>query len=714
VRTPMQWSPDRNAGFSDANPQQLYLPVILDPAYHYEAVNVEMQRRNTSSLFWFMKRMINMRKNFKAFSRGNMKFMQAENPKIISFIRSYRDEKILVICNLSKYAQPAEIDLREFKGYVPVEIFSKNQFPTVKDDNPYFFTLSSHSFQWFILQKPKHAREEAKQIPRIELSDWSRLLETESKSELEKNVLLPYILKRKWYKGKGRKPDILTIERAVPLHLSTTAYILLLEISFESGLPETYQLAITNISGEQSEKVKLSCPEAIIAQASVDGQDYFLCDAFYVQEFQVQLFQQFAKKARLEINDDVLEFTSKEEVSSYFNEHQHPVPKMHNGDENNTSITYDNRFFLKMYRKVEKGVNPDTEISYYLSEEAKFNHTPAFLGTMELNCDEDKITLGMMQVMIENHGDGRMYMLERLNNYIERILARNRDSLDVHDKRGTLTEPVGMDELPEELQVLLGNRVAEQVRLIGSRTADLHLTLAQGNSRALKPEEYSLHYQRSLFSSMQALVRESYQSFDKKFNDFPEPIKKEAVLIKDKKNDLLTVARRIYAKKLDIWKSRTHGSYTLRKLLMTGKDIVIQDFSANPTRSFSTRRLKRSPLRDVAEMIISFHYTAYEGFFINNHVQREDVASLLPFAELWAHYMSGIFIKAYLEKVKGSSLIPHDKTDLEVVLHTFLLEKSLVHFNSELNNRPEWSIVPLRIIKSILGIKEMQEEVQAS
>jgi len=387
---------------------------------------------------------------------------------------------------------------------------------------------------------------------------------------------------------------------------------------------------------------------------------------------------------------------------------------MHNGDENNTSITYDNRFFLKMYRKVEKGINPDTEISYYLSEQTKFNHTPAVLGTVELNCDDDKITLGIMQVMVENHGDGRKYMLERLNNYIERILARNGSGADVYDKRGTITEPVGMDELPEELQVLLGNRVAEQVRLIGVRTGELHLTLAQGNSTAFKPEEYSLHYQRSLFSSMQALIRESYQSFDKKFDDFSEQIKKEGAVIKDKKDEILNTARRIYAKKLDIWKSRTHGSYTLRKILITGKDVVIQDFSANPTRSFSTRRLKRSPLRDVAEMIISFHYTAYEGFFINNHVQREDVPSLLPFAELWAHYMSGIFIKAYLETVKDSSLIPRELSDLEVVLHTFLLEKSLVHFNAELNNRPEWSIVPLRIIKSILGIKEMQEEVQAS
>ncbi|MDQ6608347.1 MAG: maltose alpha-D-glucosyltransferase, partial [Bacteroidota bacterium] len=132
VRTPMQWSPDRNAGFSNTNPQRLYLPVILDPQYHYESVNVETQRSNTSSLFWFMKRIINMRKKYKAFSRGDMKFIHVDNSKILAFSRTYEDETLLVVVNLSKYPQPAEIDLKEFKGYTPVEMFSKNPFPAIK------------------------------------------------------------------------------------------------------------------------------------------------------------------------------------------------------------------------------------------------------------------------------------------------------------------------------------------------------------------------------------------------------------------------------------------------------------------------------------------------------------------------------------------------------------------------------------------------------
>ncbi len=171
--------------------------------------------------------------------------------------------------------------------------------------------------------------------------------------------------------------------------------------------------------------------------------------------------------------------------------------------------------------------------------------------------------------------------------------------------------------------------------------------------------------------------------------------------------------RRIYNKKLDIWKIRIHGTYNLKKLLMTGKDIVIQDFGGNPLQSYSERRIKRSPLRDVADMITSFHYVAYESFFINNHVPKDEMESLLPFAEQWAHYMSGFFVKAYIETINDTPVIPKEKKDFEVVLQTFLLERALIHLNYELHNRPEWVLAPIRIIKSIMSIrKDVPEEVQ--
>ncbi|HWI89845.1 MAG TPA: maltose alpha-D-glucosyltransferase [Flavisolibacter sp.] len=706
VRTPMQWSPDRNAGFSETNPQQLYLPVIIDPEYHYEAVNVEMQRKNTSSLFWFMKRMINMRKNYKAFGSGDMRFLHVDNPKILAFTRTYEDETLLIICNLSKYAQPAEVDLREFNGYIPVEIFSKNSFPLIKNE-PYFFTLSAHSFQWFALQKVHYKKDDVGALPVLELEEWEDVLKGETRELLENTIFLSFLDKRTWFKGKGRKVHSTTISKCVPVHVhSKQVFLLLIDVSYESGMPETYQLPITFVTGDAIERLSVSCPESVIAQIQIHNAPALLCDANYVYEWQSYLIRCLAGNKELKIDDDIIQFKSKDEVSSLLQAHVQPIARMHSGDENNTSITYNNKFFLKMYRKVDWSINPDIELSYYLSEDAHFNHVPRFLGTIELNPGKDAVSLGLMQVLIENHGDGESYMRERIANYIERIMARNREVLDAFDRKGSIIEPVGFNELTNELQDLLGSRTADQASLIGLRTAEMHLLLSKGPDKDFKPEEYSLHYQRSVFSSMQALVRESIQTFEKSFHNLNEETKREAQFLTDNRNSILNVSRKIYQKKFDIWKTRTHGSYSLRKLLMSGKDIMIQDFGGKPMKSYSARRLKRSPLRDIAEMIISFHYVAYEGFFASHQINKDELRSLLPFAELWAHYISGFFLKAYFERVHGTALIPKEKNDLEIVLNTFLIEKALTHFIDNLDTKPDYIIVPLHIIRSVLGMKE--------
>ena len=708
VRTPMQWSPDRNAGFSEANPQQLYLPAILDPEYHYEAINVEMQKRNTSSLFWFMKKMINMRKFYKAFSRGDMKFINAENPKVLAFTRTYEDETLLIICNLSKYAQPAELDLREFRGFIPVELFSKNSFPIIKEDRPYFFTLSAHSFQWYVLQKTKTTKDDVTTFPKLELEKWEDILNNHHKSELENNLLPIYLNKRKWFKGKGRKIHQATIINQIELPVNNTpTYVLLMEVTYESGLPETYQLAISYTENEEAQHLAITCPEALIALLQLGKKEMFLTDAFYLTEVHRFLIKKLAESQEINTKEDTIIFKVKEEVISYIKEHGELLSKMHTGDENNTSITYENRFFLKMFRKTDFTINPDVEISCYLSDEARFSHVPKFLGTIEWQTDKGPVVLGMMQEMIENHGDGQSYMIERLNNFAERILARNRSSLDAYNKKGTITKPLAFDELDAEIQELLGDRTADMARRIGMRTAQMHRALAnETNTQDFKPEEYSLHYQRSLFSTMQKLVREIYDALDKNYQTLTESTRRETNQFRGKKTELLTTLKNIYSKKLDIWKTRTHGTYGLKKLLMTGKDIVIQDFGGKPHTTYSERRIKRSPLRDVAEMVISFYYTAYEGFFFNTHIPKSELNSLLPFADMWAHYISGFFVKAYLDEVQGTQLIPREEKDLETVFHIFLLEKSLAHFSNALNSGSEWAIVPLRLIKSILGIKE--------
>ena len=705
VRTPMQWSPDRNAGFSAANPQKLYLPVILDPEYNYESINVEMQRLNTSSLFWYMKRIINMRKRFKAFSRGDMKFIQVENPKVLAFTRTYEDETILVITNLSKFSQPAEIDLDAYKGYVPVEVFSKNKFPSIKEATPYFFTLGPHAFSWFVLQKSATDIVETKSLPSYKASSFDDLTNEKFFEELENRILPEYLQKTNWFLGKQRKIYTINITNCAKLMMQENpAAILLVEVQFESGLPESYQLPITFVKEKEKQKITENYPQAIIASITLNEEEGLLADALFTTEMHQFLISKMAAQDNISLKRSNIKFYSNQNLKNYFQEHEEIKSKIHSTAQTDNAITYDNGYFLKIYRKIDPTVNPDLEITRYLSEEKKFEFIPAYMGAIEWKFEKDSIVLGMMQVLIENHGDGQIFFHERIANYVERILTRDKDVLLTEEIIGSLTSPVAYEELPDDLKTLLGTTAPEQARNLGERTAQLHLALAHSSmDKDFVPEEFSLHYQRSLFSSIQSLVRETFESKHKNLNDLPESVRQSVNLVLSHKTHLLDILKQIYSKKLDVLKIRIHGNYNLAQVLFTGKDMAINDFGGDPSKSFSERRLKRSPLRDVASMIRSFQYIAHEGFLTNNQIPKEDLESLMPYAALWAHYMNMFFVKAYLDAVEGSAFVPKDKKEFQIMLQTYLFDKSFADLNYELNNRPEYVQVPLNNIQAIFN-----------
>ncbi len=705
VRTPMQWSPDRNAGFSSANPQKLYLPLILDPEYHYEAVNVETQRSNTSSLYWFMKRMINARKKCKAFGWGDLKFLNVENPKILAFTRCYKDEKILIIVNLSKFSQPAEIDLSADKGYELVEVSSKNRFPTVKEDL-YFFTLGPHSFYWFALEKVHPQASEHAELPMLSLVDWDELLDADIKERLENNIFPEYILKTKWFDGKSKTVYSVNIVNHANMPVIESAQNvtwLLIEVIYQSGLPETYQLPVIFSTGQDAERLMKDHPHAVIAQMELGTEKGILCDAFFAAEMHRALFTEMAEHHSLIFKRGRIDFYGNEEMKKYLSEPEFKS-KIHTSDQFNTAITYNNQFFLKMYRKVTSAINPDLEVTRFLTEQAKFENIPAFVGAIEWKSESTAILLGIMQVMIENHGDGYTYLLERANNYIERLLAK--DTIDVEpDKRiGTLINPPAFEELPENIQLLIGANAPVQARLLGIRTGQMHLALASGiNFNEFRPEPFSLHYQQSLFSNLQSIIRETYQTINRDLKKVPDDIKQKAELLISIKPDLLALFKRIYAKKLDAMKIRVHGNFQLGQILLTGKDLVIQDYSGKASQSYSQRRLRRSPLHDVVTMVSSIYYATHEAFVKNTHIPPEKLQSLLPFATMWAQYISGFFIEGWMQTVENSNLIPKQKQDRDLLLQIYLLQHELRDLTADLNSEPKSAIVPLDIILSVIN-----------
>jgi maltose alpha-D-glucosyltransferase/alpha-amylase len=347
-----------------------------------------------------------------------------------------------------------------------------------------------------------------------------------------------------------------------------------------------------------------------------------------------------------------------------------------------------------------------------LSDRTKFKNIPGFIGTIEWKYQDKSMVLGMMQELVESSGDAWALMLEKLNDYNERILAQPQSTNTHIELWGNIIDPVAFEDIPTALKELIDAQVAEQARILGIRTGEMHIALASGHDPDFKPEEYSLHYQRSLFSGLQSLVRKTFQNQSKNLKNLSDSVRHEAEEVLHMKESILNTLKRIYKKKIDVVKIRIHGDYHLGQVLFTGKDFVITDFEGEPARSYSERRLKRSPLRDVAGMIRSFHYAAYGGLFLNDQMRKEDIVKLTPFAEQWYHYMSGFFMKAYLETVKGSLFIPTNKEDLDILVTTFLLEKAIYEVNYEINNRPDWLIIPLRGIKAIMeNAKETKESV---
>lgn len=704
VRTPMQWDSERNAGFSEANPQRLYLPLILDPQFHYESVNVELQSRNTSSLLWWTKRVIATRKKYKAFSRGDMKFIQSENSKILAFTRTYEDQTMLVIVNLSRYSQPVELELSAYKGYIPVEILSRNNFPEIKADSLYFLNLPAYGSQAFVLEQAHPEMENEQRLQTITLQSWKDLLDRKVLEQLENKILPNYLMRLRWFGGKARGLETITITDNANIPLAdNSAYILLMEVSYREGLPDLYQLPVAFAKDGAAESLKTNTPQAVIANLTVNGEEGILYDAIYGSELQQAIFTNMAQGNSIAQSKGKLVFSGNSTLTAHVAENPVTNPRMLSAEQSNTSLSFDNQFYLKIYRKVDRAINPDKELTKFLSEEAGLKNIPNYIGSVEWNFGNDSMVLGMMQEMVKSNSDGWEYMLDRLDDFNDNLLTTHDKEIVLQESLGTLTEPLAYEDVPAATKEKLEASVAELVKLLGERTGEMHLALSsEQNNPAFKPEEYSLHYQRSLFSSLQSLVRVAFQSLSRNLKKLPNNVRQEAEEVLGMKEEILTIFKKIYSHKIDVTKIRIHGDYHLGQVLFTGGDFMILDFEGEPARSYSERRLKYSPLRDVAGMIRSFHYAAYGSLFLDNQIRPEDIEKLLPHVEQWYHYMSGFFMKSYLETVGEASFVPKATEDLEIMLQTFLMQKAVYELNYELNNRPDWVLVPLRGIKSIV------------
>src|SRR4051812_42528303 len=495
-RTPMQWSPDRNAGFSKANPQQLYLPITIDPEYHYEAINVENQQKNLSSLLWWTRRVIAMRKNFRAFSRGSLEFLFPENNKVLAFLRRHEEETILVIVNLSRFAQAAELDLARFAGCALMEMFSQNYFPPI-GKSPYVITLGPHSHYWFVLRSETAASLASKERKISMLApapNVAALLDNGQRAAIEREVLPGYIRNCRWFGAKARTLRQMRIVEEIPVG-GEGAAIWFVEVSYLEGATEVYALPVQIARDDAARALERSAPHAIIARLHGDG-DSVLHDAVYDESFRKALFKLMTgAQSAPGLNGSVTGLTSSAFPAE--TKSRTPASQVLSAEQSNSSMLFKDKFFLKLYRKLEDGVNPDVEVTRFLTERAKFSNVPAFLGAIEYRRPKTEPTVVcLLQSAIANEGDAWTLTLDAVGRFYERVLTRKADLQNQTTPPGPL------------LEELIGGIYPEKAKLIGQRTGELHRALALSvDERGFAPEKFNAMAQRSVYQNMRASLR---------------------------------------------------------------------------------------------------------------------------------------------------------------------------------------------------------------
>ncbi|MBI4497437.1 MAG: putative maltokinase, partial [Chloroflexi bacterium] len=732
VRTPMQWSSDRNAGFSRATPQKLYLPIMTEPEYHYEAVNVEAQQNNPHSLLWWMKRLIALRKRFQAFSRGSIEFLYPDNRKILAFVRRYRDERILVVANLSRFVQYTELDLSAFKGTVPVEIFGQTRFPPI-GDQPYFLTLGPHAFYWIALEPqrreaPVTATEPQRgqapvavaapelQVPVLTMANGGEgVVQGRTKAALE-HLLPGYLRAQRWFGGKARAIRACEIQEAIAVPLAPAglqAYLTLLKVEYLEGEPETYMLPLALATGEPAQRALSEFPHAVLARLRVHGKEEtgVLYDALRERGFCTALLDAITRRRRFKGTLGELHAVRTRAFRPIWEgAGSHLEPALLRAEQSNTSVVYGDRFILKCFRRVEAGVNPDLEIGRFLTEARSFAHVPPVAGFLEYRRDGgEPVTLGILQGFVPNEGDTWQYTLDALGRYFERVLAHPvAGSEGMALAHGPLLD-LAQRDLPPIAYELVGTHI-QAAELLGQRTAELHLALAsEEEDPDFVPEPFTPVWQQSLYQDLRSQAIQVVQLLRARLPDLPETTRAEAQRILSHEGAVFQRLRSILKRPIAAARIRCHGDYHLGQVLYTGKDFVIIDFEGEPARSLSERRLKRSPLRDVAGMLRSFHYAPHAallGQATGVVFRPEDEAVLEPWARCWHRWISAAFLKAYLKTAAGAPFLPKEPADLQVLLETYLLEKAMYEVRYELNSRPDWVRIPLQ------GILELVEATE--
>lgn len=682
VRTPMQWTPDRNGGFSRADPAQLYLPCIMDPIYGYNAVNVEAQASSLSSLLSWMKRLIAVRKSSKVFGRGTLTFIRPKNRAVLVYARQYDDDVIICVANLSRSAQFAEIDLSPWKGRIPLEMLGRTRFPRI-GDLPYLVTLPPYGFFWFQLTDDQEAQQEPslpRELTTLVMRDgWEALLAGRARRSLEADVLPGFLQERRWFAGKSAAKIDAALSQAIPLEHADDRFLLTIVDTRADGALQRYQLPLT-VRWERHDRV--SChPAAVLAAVRRGPREGTLLDSAGEREFVAMLLAKLWKGETIVAGGAKLAFAPTEAFRALPAPH---VASVNSGqrEQSNTTLTVEHDYVVKILRRLQAGQHPEIEMGRFLSDDAPFANAPPMLGSLELIENGEPTALAVVHRYVENQGDAWQVVTSALARYAEeqRILTNEK--------------PTDSAE-PEPL--------LHRIRQIGRRTAELHQTLAsRADIPAFAPEPVTSHDFDQWRDRLLAHAELVFEQLSRRTLD-SDVMEAESIEDLARQHDrIIAYVRSLAEIDPQALKIRHHGDLHLGQILIAKEDAFILDFEGEPQRSLAERRQKAPAARDVAGLIRSIDYAAASAMAALGDMPADERRTLADKLGALRDGLTVALWDGYREGLTDQRLWPADEQGQQALLAFFELEKALYEIEYEIENRPDWLHIPVGGVIRIL------------
>ena len=705
VRTPMQWSVDRNGGFSRADPAQLVLPPIMDPLYGYQAVNVESQARDTHSLLNWTRRMLAVRKRHRAFGRGTQRFLYPGNRKVLAFVREWtaedgHAETILCVSNLSRTAQAVELDLAGFAGRVPVDIVGGAVFPPI-GQLTYMVTLPPYGFYWFTLaegaQLPSWHISPPEPLPEYTTlviragAGLEDVLRTEGRIVLERDALQTYLPKRRWFASKGETLRGVKLAYSAMLPGSAGS-VMFAEIEAQlADRTERYVLPLGLAWDDETSGALVQ--QLALTRVRKGPRMGYLTDGFAVDALTRGMIEGMRDSRVVPIEGGELQFRPTSRMAGLELAPDAEIRRL-SAEQSNSSWIVGDALVLKLVRRVLAGVHPEGEMTRELTERGFANTAPLFGELVRVDVDGTPHTVGLAQGFVRNQGDGWGWTLDFLARHVEEAALT-----------GT---PENEDSEAAEQDAFSGYQVF--AANIGRRLGELHAVLSQpSDDPDFAPEPADPAVLEAWGNGAVDQIDAAVTLLGRVTDWSDETTRMQAQALIDNVDRLRDAARRLATQTQGALRTRVHGDFHLGQILVVQGDAFIIDFEGEPARTMDERRAKSSPLRDVAGLLRSFDYAAAAA--APGRVAASEQAAQRRYAGLleWRARASATFLEAYRAVLDSAETKWAPSTE-GALLDLFLLEKAAYEIKYEAANRPAWLGIPVggmyAIAERLLGLGE--------